>query len=202
MATLRAEPALRIHDRFTLSSGEPVFEIATLRRPELVLRFTSGTKIAVDERLLTSLVPEVVERSRLVALVVVAGVLDVEGVGLVKPGESVLVEPVTLARTRSKDAAHVSLAWDSSEVEEAAAPRRMRSPAMAPITTIIDGLLERTSDQRSTLASAFTLFRSLGVPLLHSVDALEGEPTDRDHQFAAAIEAQLENLSSHAHVGA
>ena len=151
MATLRAEPALRINYRFTLSSGEPVFEIATLRRPELVLRFTSGTKIAVDERLLTTLVPQVVERSRLVALVVVAGTLEVEGVGLVKPEESILVEPMTLARTRSKDAAHLSLAWDSCEAAESAAPRRLQAPAMDQITRVVEGLLNerRTSARRS-----------------------------------------------------
>ncbi len=192
-------PALRLNYRFTLSSGERVFDIATLRRPGLVLRFTQASNISVDESLLSRSFPSVVDASRLVALVVLAGTLEVEQVGLVSSGESILVPLSFLGRARSKSATHLNLEWDAGEPAGPTTPRRLGPPPMDRVRKIADALLDRSSDQMTTFASAFEIFRGIGAPTTLSVDAFEGEPTERHRKYAEAIEAQLADLSSHTH---
>jgi AraC-like DNA-binding protein len=199
--TAGREPALRLAYRFALSSGEPVFEIATLRRPGLVLRATHGRNIAVDERLLTGAFPLAREPSRRVALVLLAGRVEAESVGAVGPGEALLLDDAALGRIRSKDAWHLNLEWEPREAGAAEPPRRLEAPPMARAREIAGALVDRGSDQRATFAHAFELFRAIGAPCAFTVESFEGEPSDRERAFARALEAQLENLTSHTSLG-
>ncbi len=195
--TTRQEPALRTGYRFALSSGEQVFAVATLRRSEFVLRYTTSRDVIADEGLIARSFPRVTEPSRLVAVVVVGGLIELDEGGRLGPGDAILVAPSALGRSRSRDACHLDLEWG---VEEGRAPpitpRRLERPPMEQVTRIGDALLDRRSDQRPLLASAFELFRSIGAPITLSVDALDGEPSDRDRRLARAMEAQVENLTS------
>ena len=192
------DPALRMIHRFALSSGELVFEVGTLRRPEFVLRFTNCQNVAVDERFLTSAFPLVPTPSRLVAIVMVAGCIDLEHGGLIEPGDSILVDISTFGRIRSKNACHLNLEWASNERALRATPCRLGRPALEQVMKIAGALFDRNSAQRSTLANAFELFRTIGAPLTLSVEGLEGEPSSRDRRFARAMEEQLENVASRA----
>ena len=99
--------------------------------------------------------------------------------------------------TRTRNACHLNLEWDPDEAKRPEVPCRLARPATDRVMSIAEALLDRGSDQRATLANAFDLFRSIGAPCGLSVEALDGEPTDRDRSFAHAIERQLENLASH-----
>jgi AraC-like DNA-binding protein len=184
---------------FALSSGEQVFQIASLRHPQFVLRFTSSKSILVDEGLFSKSFPSVPDASRLVAVAVavVLGVLAVDEHGLLGAGDAILLDVEALGRIRSKDASYLQLEWASREARQHATPRRLRPSRVEEITRVTDGLLGAGVDQRATLAGAFELFRSLGAPVALTVEGLEGEPMENDRRLARAIEEQAANLGSH-----
>lgn len=190
------QPALRMNHHFALSSGDPVFDVAMLRRSDFALRFTHGRNISVDERLITKSFPLVPGLSRLVALAMIGGRMEVEGEGVLMPGDAMLLDVAALGRTRSQDASDLRFEWDWEAPARPALPRRLGAPAMDQVLTIADALQDRSSDQRTTISSALDLFRSIGAPLPLSLDALEGEPTVQDHRLARAMEEQFENVTN------
>lgn len=198
------EPSLRFTQRYSSPSAGLILEVSSLRRPEFALRSTTYRNVVVDERLLTASFPFVSPSSRVIAAVMMSGVLDIDEGGetlRVGPGEAALLGVSSMRRTRWERAVYVDLEWApraSSARAAGAKPTRLRTPERDRVAKLAAALADRSSDQRATLADAFDLFRSIGAPLELSVEALEGEPTDRDRGLALAIEEQLQHLSSRA----
>lgn len=196
------ETALRINYRFTLSSGEFVFDIATLRRRGLVLRFVRVNDISVDERMLSSAFPLVRAPSGVAATIVIAGAVEADEVGVVRPGEAVLLDLQSVGQTRSTNAVHLNLEWSADYVsaEDVGTPRRLGTPDLDLATKIGEAILDRNSDQEAVLEEAFELFRSIGAPSSAAGESYAVPPTDRDRDFARAFEAQHDNLFNDRHM--
>ncbi len=103
-------PTVRINYRVVLSSGETVFELASARRPELALKYTRAPRLSIDERLFSPSFPVVSAPSELAAVILIAGVLDVEGISPLHAGEAILLDRAALGRSRLKNSVFLE-AW-------------------------------------------------------------------------------------------
>ncbi len=129
------------------------------------------------------------------------GVLDVGDEGAltrVLPGQAVLFDISYLPKTRWNDVVYLDITWNVAPELLPQSPKLLRAPNMKQVSSVVEGLGTRSADQRRTLASAFELFRSLGAPLELDVDALDGEPSERDRKLAGAMEHQMAHLASRA----
>ncbi len=195
------QPALRMVQRYSSPSTGLVIEVFSLRRPELVLRWTHYTNIVVDERLLTQSFPLVTTPSRLIAVVMLDGKLDLyhheQHLGAA-PGQSVLLPVSTTQRARWQAATYLDLEWTDPIEAARIQPALLAPPDPRDVQRVVSDLKDPAADQRSTLALALRLFREIGAPVPAALDALDGEPSDRDRLLARAMEEQLEHLASRA----
>jgi len=174
-----------------------IVRVASLRRPDLVLRCTSYPNVVVDERVLSPVFDLIAPPSRMLALLVLEGEMFVETGGRTiraSAGNGIMLEAKLLASARHEKTTTLELEWNAPET----APPESLRPFDVDRAAAIATELSAPGSQRALLERSFALCRELGVPLGHEIDRLEGSPTDRDRRIACAMEEQLAHLSSRA----
>ncbi len=192
--------------RFSSPSTGRVLEVASLRRPEFVLRVTTYCDVIVDERLLTKKFPFVPSSSRVVCLMMLEGELclfakehEVRAI----PGDTLLLGIPFMHSTWWKNSTCLELEWAPAGPSAVVPPCRLERVDLKRARALSALIFDRTSDQRSTLALAFDLFRSAGAPFEQTLESLSGEPSGQDRRLALALEEPLAQQSNDAttHLG-
>jgi AraC-like DNA-binding protein len=178
-----------------------IIEDAGLRLPELVVRATVFRHVIVDERLLSPAFPLLSAPTRLTAVVMLDGTLELFDRGgclRVGAGESVLLGTLGTQRARWDCAAFVDLEWTSADAAAHATPTKLGRPDLARVRALAAALVDQEADHRDTWALALRLFRSIGAPVRVSRGAFSGEPSERDRRLARALGDQLGQVASRA----
>lgn len=173
-------------------------DIASLRRPEVIVRRTEYRNLLVDEALLTRAFPWSDHGPSLQVFVLLEGALTVtagDGSARIElsAGEAVLLSPAAASFARYDGTVMLDVEWLAPSTD--AAPLRSlgrvdRTTAMS----LAEAILDPVASQADVFRGAFDLLRSVGAPLSLSVEGFDGSPTDRDLRIARAIAAQMADL--------
>lgn len=197
---MHAPLALRQVLRMVSRSSSATVELVAVRRPEVVLRRTAYAGVVAEERVLSRAFPFVTHSSRLQALTLLEGKLRFcrtpERAPLtLEPGDSVLLSPPEIARTRMENVVFVDVEWALDGPERSLAPKRLPRLDVGRARALGERLAADESPGRAHFAEAFSLFAGAGVKF-GGLDAegLRGGPSERDRRIAHAIGAQVADL--------